>query len=237
MMTMTKTNRIGMLLLSGALAITAAACSSDEGDDEETDDTAALAEDSSADDADEDPADSEEPVEPEETEPVETEPEESAEPVDEEPDDEPEPEPDEPDPVSGGTEACLVGEWEGDNEYFLAQMQEFGGVVDDVTGRVTLTYAPDGTFTTNYQDWTITGSAEGQAIAITRTGMDQGTYSIQGDIIGIRDTTMGSTTTLTAAGMTMSVDPEPVSYTEATFTCDASTAKIVTEDGDMILTR
>ena len=234
---MTKTNRIGMLLLSGALAITAAACSSDDADDEQTGDTAALAEDSSDDTVDEDAADTEEPVEPEEVEPEETEPEESAEPVDEEPDEDPEPEPDEPDPVSGGTEACLLGEWEADNEYFLAQMQDFGDVIDDLTGRVTLNYAPDGTFTTHYDDWTITGSTEGQPVSIHRTGVDEGIYTVNGDTITFEDTNMGSTMTISAAGMNMTVDPDAASYTEATFTCDASTVRVVTTDGDMILTR
>lgn len=232
MMTVTRINRIGVLLLSGALAITAAACSSDEADDEQTDDTAALAEDSSDDAADEDAADSEEPVEPEEVEP-----EESAEPVNEEPDEDPEPEPDEPDPASGGTEACLIGEWEADNAYFLAQMQDFGDVIDDVTGRVTLNYAPDGTFTTNYQDWTITGSTEGQAVSIHRTGVDEGIYTVNGDTISFEDTNMGSTMTISAAGMNMTVDPDAAFYTEATFTCDATTVRVVTTDGDMILTR
>lgn len=228
---MTKTNRIGMLLLSGALAITAAACSSDDADDEQTGDTAALAEDSSDDAVDEDAADTEEPVEPEEVEPEEVEP------VNEEPDEDPEPEPDEPDPVSGGTEACLIGEWEADNEYFLAQMQDFGDVIDDLTGRVTLNYAPDGTFTTHYDDWTITGSTEGQPVSIHRTGVDEGIYTVNGDTITFEDTNMGSTMTISAAGMNMTVDPDAASYTEATFTCDASTVRVVTTDGDMILTR
>lgn len=228
---MTKTNRIGMLLLSGALAITAAACSSDDADDEQTGDTAALAEDSSDDAVDEDAADTEEPVEPEEVEPEEVEP------VNEEPDEDPEPEPDEPDPVSGGTEACLLGEWEADNEYFLAQMQDFGDVIDDLTGRVTLNYAPDGTFTTHYDDWTITGSTEGQPVSIHRTGVDEGIYTVNGDTITFEDTNMGSTMTISAAGMNMTVDPDAASYTEATFTCDASTVRVVTTDGDMILTR
>lgn len=228
---MTKTNRIGMLLLSGALAITAAACSSDDADDEQTGDTAALAEDSSDDAVDEDAADTEEPVEPEEVEPEEVEP------VNKEPDEDPEPEPDEPDPVSGGTEACLLGEWEADNEYFLAQMQDFGDVIDDLTGRVTLNYAPDGTFTTHYDDWTITGSTEGQPVSIHRTGVDEGIYTVNGDTITFEDTNMGSTMTISAAGMNMTVDPDAASYTEATFTCDASTVRVVTTDGDMILTR
>lgn len=228
---MTKTNRIGMLLLSGALAITAAACSSDDADDEQTGDTAALAEDSSDDAVDEDAADTEEPVEPEEVEPEEVEP------VNKEPDEDPEPEPDEPDPVSGGTEACLIGEWEADNEYFLAQMQDFGDVIDDLTGRVTLNYAPDGTFTTHYDDWTITGSTEGQPVSIHRTGVDEGIYTVNGDTITFEDTNMGSTMTISAAGMNMTVDPDAASYTEATFTCDASTVRVVTTDGDMILTR
>lgn len=132
---------------------------------------------------------------------------------------------------------CLVGEWEADNSFFLASIQQFGDEVQSVTGSVVLNFDQGGTVSTQYNGWTVDALVEGMTSTILRTGTDHGTYEVEGNSITLQDTEVGSQISVTAAGQTMTVAPVPVSYASAGFTCDSSTAVITTPDGDMRMTR
>lgn len=144
-----------------------------------------------------------------------------------------------PDAHKEATDAaqCLHGTWVADNAYFLTALQEFGDAIDGVSGQVTLTFSPDGVLSTEYVDWLITGSNDGVAVTISRTGVDTGAYSISGVDLAIAQTDVGSSMTVTAAGTAMPIAPDPTIYSDATFTCDAASATITTPDGMMLLSR
>jgi hypothetical protein len=132
---------------------------------------------------------------------------------------------------------CLHGTWVADNTYFLAALQEFGDVFDDVSGRVTLTFSSDGIVSTEYEDWLLSGSNDGIGVTISRTGVDAGAYSISGADIAIAQTDVGSTMIVTAAGTEMPIAPDPTIYSDATFTCDTAFATLTTSEGVIALTR
>lgn len=140
-------------------------------------------------------------------------------------------------PAEPSPEQCLVGEWLADNDYFLSLMQELGDEVDGVTGSVILTFSADGTMLTHYQDWLITAFSDGEQVTIHRDGLDDGEFSVEGGQLSLRDTTVGSVTTVSAAGFEMVVEPEPALQTSVDFTCSPDTAAVSTPDGELKLSR
>lgn len=134
-------------------------------------------------------------------------------------------------------EDCLKGTWIADNDFFLAGMREFGTEPQSVTGDVVITYSPDGTMTTDYQNWLITFLVEGGTTTISRTGVDSGTFTATADTVSIKDTQMGSLMLVTMSGMEMPVDPDPVNYVDVAYTCSATNASLTTSDGEMRMTR
>lgn len=141
------------------------------------------------------------------------------------------------DPATPAATECLVGVWLADNELFLGAIQEFGDEVKDVAGDVFLTYAADGTMTTDYQGWTITFLSEGMSVTIVREGIDEGEYSATATEVSFSDLRMGSTLTLTGPGMSMEVPPEPAVHKDVPYTCDAVGATLVTELGTVQMER
>ena len=133
--------------------------------------------------------------------------------------------------------SCLEGRWIADNAFFLESMREFGDEIQSVTGEVTLDFAPDGTLTTTYADWRITAFTEGSEVIIVRAGTDTATYEATDSMLSMTETATGSMITLSGGGMEMAIDPEPVSYQQAGYECDAGAAQVTTPDGIMQLTR
>lgn len=134
-------------------------------------------------------------------------------------------------------EVCLVGVWLADNEYFLASMQEVGDAVDSVGGHVNLSFFADGTFTTEYNDWEINSSDEGDAVVIHRSGVDSGVYSVADGRLALEETEVGSSMTVSMGDMEMAVAPVPASFASAAFTCAATSASIEAPEGTLKLTR
>lgn len=132
---------------------------------------------------------------------------------------------------------CLVGAWRADNHFFLAAMQQFGGQVRSVEGEVLLTFAEDGTLTTTYAGWTITAIEEGVEAVVRRDGVDTGEFSATETLVSLRDDRMGSSIVVSGQGFEMSIEPEPASYSDAPYDCDAATASISTADGALRLQR
>lgn len=133
--------------------------------------------------------------------------------------------------------SCLHGTWVAENSFFLAAVQAFGDEIESVTGQVLLNFETDGTMTTQYQGWTITASAEGATVQVVREGIDTGSYSATEDTVTITDTSLGSTITMHGAGLHMVIDPEPVNYVDATYTCTPTQSSILTADGALELSR
>ena len=145
--------------------------------------------------------------------------------------------PDDTTPQAGSGAACIHGTWLADNDFFLEAIRQFGDEIKDVTGRVVVDYAADGSFSTDYQEWRISAEAEGIGVTIVRDGIDTGEYTATDTTITLMDTEMGSMLLLTTAGMEMPVEPEPASYREVSYTCDQTSLSIVTPDGAMEMTR
>lgn len=132
---------------------------------------------------------------------------------------------------------CLHGTWIADNTFFLASVRAFGDEIQSVGGQVILQFDAEGTIDSHYQDWTITASAEGHTVQIMREGIDTASYSATEDMVTITDTRIGSTITMDGAGLNMTIDPEPVSYVDATYSCTPTQASILTVDGTLELSR
>src|SRR5690606_9191369 len=98
---------------------------------------------------------------------------------------------------------------------------------------VTLDFADDGSLTTEYADWLITAVAEGIEVTIHRVGTDTGTWSVTGDTVSLIDTLVGSKMTVAGGGMEVALDPDPIVYTDVSYTCDQSAASIITPDGTL----
>lgn len=133
--------------------------------------------------------------------------------------------------------SCLVGTWNADNAFFLALLKQFGDQVQNVGGQVTVSYADDGTFTTTYADWNITAVEEGIEVVVRRNGTDSGVYTADETAMNFSDTQIGSAITMTGPGFEMAVEPIAAAYTNAPYTCDATTATITTQDGTLNLAR
>ncbi len=83
---------------------------------------------------------------------------------------------DQPDQASAD---CPVGQWKMDNDDWASLVQSLipaGSTVASVEGDVILTLAADGSYSTAYQDWTITMAVEGGTAVIHRDGTDSGTW-------------------------------------------------------------
>lgn len=133
---------------------------------------------------------------------------------------------------------CLRGTWLADNENFLVQFKEIGGSeLTSVTGEVTQTFDDSGGLTTVYDNWRIETTNEGMEVTIVREGTDRGTYTSDGSVVSIRETDVGSELVVTSAGLQQRVQADVSDFTDAPYTCDATTASIVTPDGNANLTR
>lgn len=134
-------------------------------------------------------------------------------------------------------EHCLEGVWLADNAYFLASMQELGDGVDSVLGQVNLTFLADGTMTTEYIDWQITGSGEDGAVIISRSGVDGGVYTVADSTLTLEETEVGSSMTVSMGEMEMPVTPTPVVFADAPLTCAATSASVDAPEGTLKLSR
>lgn len=141
------------------------------------------------------------------------------------------------DAIGNDPNSCLQGSWLADNAFFLDQIQEFGDEVRSVSGQVLFEFDYDGTFSTEYQGWSITAVSEGVEVRITRAGTDTGAYVAAEQSVAIDEIEMGSILTVQGDGLSMTIDPRPAKYAAAPYSCDASTATIQTADGVLRLSR
>ncbi len=135
--------------------------------------------------------------------------------------------------------SCLHGTWLADNEYFLATLKDYsaGASAESVTGKVYVSFDADGTMKTDYRGWTIDVSYEGNETKIRRDGVNTGTYSTTNDSLDFAEKKVGSTMTLTVAGVDMAITPEPATQIGANYTCTATAAAIEANDATLKLTR
>lgn len=133
--------------------------------------------------------------------------------------------------------SCLHGRWVADNDFFLTAVQEFGDEVTSVEGQVVLEFFADGTVETDYQEWLVTGAADGQEVQISRVGLDTSTYAATPTTLTVVDDYVGSMLAVSIGEQVMVLDPQPLTATDVAYTCSAASVRIVTPDGELRLER
>lgn len=107
--------------------------------------------------------------------------------------------PDEDDELEAQIAAnCPEGRWLLDNDAWADLLQAVapdGGSVDSVDGEVFLNLGADGSYSSVYQDWTITMSVEGGTSVITRDGTDSGGWSDSDGVAVLNESTANSVVT------------------------------------------
>lgn len=140
-------------------------------------------------------------------------------------------------------EACLPGNWFVDNETFGALMAEAsGGVGNDMSGTVMVTFREDGTTSTYYDEWTYVTSVDGRTLTLLKDGADSGTYEVTADgSMSLVDTDISSTTSsqieVDGEQVTMSIRPEPSVFSDASFTCEGDALTMTADGATTILHR
>src|SRR5690606_1970730 len=94
------------------------------------------------------------------------------------PEGEPVPEASEQDLV-GAT--CLPGDWVLDNASMKALFTAAGGDIVEVSGEVLTSYRADGTWLTQYTEWTTVAKDAEATTTMVRNGDDHGTYRVADD--------------------------------------------------------
>ena len=131
----------------------------------------------------------------------------------------------------------MHGTWLADNEFFLATLRDYSEGAESVTGKVFVSFNADGTMKTDYREWTINVSYEGNEAKIRRHGVNTGTYSVTHEEMDFAEQKVGSTMTLTVAGVEMAITPDPATQLGASYTCSATVAAIEANDATLKLTR
>lgn len=138
---------------------------------------------------------------------------------------------------------CLVGTWLADNKRLGALFKsaaagtDAAGAVSDPTGKVLMTFGPEGQYSVNYQQWTMKVSQEGMTIELVREGTDKGSYEATDDgTVEWTEVTMGSVATMKSPGGAFEVAGDP-SGASGTFVCEADTLEITAEDSMSVFDR
>lgn len=111
-------------------------------------------------------------------------------------------------------DGCLLGTWYFSNSTFGSMLDDAvpGSANVSVSGRAKVTFYPDNTLTTVYDNWTtvVDGMEGGGKATIVRQGIDHGTYSISGDVLTVVDTQINSQLTqeIEVMGQVMTM-PDP----------------------------
>lgn len=116
---------------------------------------------------------------------------------------------------------CLLGIWSLDNEEYTALLKERSrGVVDSVTGAVTLTLRTDSRTSTTYDGWTTSITTDGVNQTLVRNGADTGTYTVNGDTLKLTAANLASVIVNRVDGTeTREASRDPSVFTEASFAC------------------
>ena len=149
---------------------------------------------------------------------------------------------------TAGGEECLVWIWELDSETFVAAIQEtFGGdpelqgtTIEFAGGTNTTELEADGTFWNDRNDWSLGIDTPDGAIFITMNGIDNGTWSVDGDQITISDVDQAAVVKMQAEvdgelvdipfGSTGFVQTD-VWLGTATYTCSGDTMTVTADEG------
>lgn len=142
-------------------------------------------------------------------------------------------------PPAEGYPDCIYGDWIASDAWFIAALDSAGaqGRAKHVRGDVMITYSPDGTFTTNYRDWTFRVTEQGSKVTINRDGVDSGTYTVndEGGFTMV-DAALGSTITVDMAGLVMSPEPER-DQQSGSFWCMGDLLQVTVDGTDLMLGR
>lgn len=137
-------------------------------------------------------------------------------------------------------EDCLVGEWLLDNESWLeatGSLYESDGATATIYGETRMTLQADGTVTQVYDEWTIRASQSGSTSTITRDGTDLGLWTLNGDVLELEDTEIGSSMIMVLDSpdgryeMDMTLDIEDSAVQSLRTSCTAQTLTALTDEG------
>lgn len=130
---------------------------------------------------------------------------------------------------------CLVGTWLADNKQLGALFKsaaagtDAAGSVSDPTGKVLVTFGPEGEYKVTYKTWTMRLRQDGMTVELIREGADEGTYQATDDgAVEWNEFTMGSVATMKSAGGSFEVPADP-SETSGTYVCEEDVLKITAE--------
>lgn len=131
--------------------------------------------------------------------------------------------------------SCLVGTWLADNKQLGALFKtaaagtDAAGAVSDPTGKVLVTFGPEGQYSATYQAWTMTLKQQGMTIELVREGTDTGKYqATDAGAVEWTEATMGSVATMKSPAGSFTVPGDP-SETSGTFVCQHDTLEITAE--------
>lgn len=154
-------------------------------------------------------------------------------------------------PQSSAGASCLEGTWSLDIQSFISFMQDAftseGFGADSVTandGPYLVTFAGDGTFTAERQDWGFTVVTSDGTFKLSINGSETGTWSADDSTITVTVTSSDVTASSTAEvdGQTIEIPQSPVEVPEAiaeesAYTCEGDLLTVTTEDIVITLNR
>lgn len=139
---------------------------------------------------------------------------------------------------------CFPGTWVADNADIQNYMEQAsGGASISTTGRVVITYNPDGTTVNNYDQWSHVIKLAGATSKVERHGVDKGTYTVSANgTFAASDTSIGSVTSIHITGpegvvIQNTVDPEPSVFTNGKYACSGDVLTMIVDGYDLKLYR
>lgn len=141
-------------------------------------------------------------------------------------------------PLLPSSAGCLHGTWLADNQFMRTMISGYGGeALNEVTGAVLLTYDPNGALTTEYREWRLVSSDQGEQITIRRDEIDLGEYTLGNGTISFADLELGSMLTVSAADFEMNQIPEPTHLRDIPYTCEGDLATMEIPEGRFTMER
>lgn len=127
---------------------------------------------------------------------------------------------------------CLVGTWLADNKRLGALFKsaaagtDAAGAVSDPTGRVLMTFGPEGQYKVDYRAWTMKVSQQGMTFELVREGTDTGHYQATDEgTVEWTEVEMGSVATMKSPAGSFEVPGDP-SQASGTFVCEHDTLEV-----------
>src|SRR5690606_33111841 len=138
---------------------------------------------------------------------------------------------------------CLPGDWVLDNASMKALFTAAGGDIVEVSGEVLTSYRADGTWLTQYTEWTTVAKDAKATTTMVRNGDDHGTYRVADDSgLTLVTNEMNSVLVMTLAmpgqpEVSTTIPGEMTPSDDVTFHCDSETLSVMSEGSTTTFTR